>query len=425
MQRTPPPVTAFRIDPDDIHDEYDRAGFVDLSDADLFDRTASAVSIPRQQVANSFVLHAPLELMARRLLLPLVPPRFRRTAREHMIRVAALYEQAGDPVEPDRAGTYDSVADARRALFDALSQGDLERVDGAASQLLDCATVDEIMGLAGPTIDMLAAAGHAPIGFFLAGRLAPTSRAALTLLRPTFRELARAPQLRVEWVRDIDAPAGDEAAFTGALAHTPQLGLPGSDFVFPIVHQVDGSGVAHDVINGSIPSDVATAAKVTLRAAARSMIQDDPAYAPYGWTHCLTLPHAIFEIMPWLPDPHAAAAIAATYVVGFRSALGTRVLDTNWVPEPTSTDLLDALAADPGVAAAAWYHASDSTLAQSLPELIGRAASHEDAHVVKYTFACLAAAERDRTHRALYVAAAAALAAWWTRHAHTAFREDL
>ena len=92
-----------RIDPDDIHDEYDRAGFDDLSDAQLFDRAAGVVSLPRLDEANSFVLHAPLELMARRLLLPLVPPRLRRPARERLIWVAARYERADEPVEP--AGT--------------------------------------------------------------------------------------------------------------------------------------------------------------------------------------------------------------------------------------------------------------------------------------------------------------------------------
>lgn len=425
MLPTTPLQAELHIDPDDTHDEYDRAGFVGLTDAQLFDHAARAISVPRHEAANSFVLHAPLELMARRLLLPLVPPKFRRSARERMIWVAALYEQAGDPVESAGPGAYPSVPDARRALLEAVGDGDLEGVDVAASQFLNMATVDELMALAGPTIDVLAAAGHAPIGLFLASRLALSSRSAFALLRPTLRELARAPQLRVQWVRGADAPKGNEATLTHALAGTPQLGLPGTDFIFPIVHQVDDNGLAHDLINHSIPGDVSTAAAATLRIAAHSMLQDDPQYAPYGWTHCLTLPHAIFEIMPWLPDAQTAAAIAATYVVGFRAAEGTHALDTEWVPEPIGTDLVDALEAEPSVAAAAWYHATEAALAQALPELIGRAATHPDAHVVKYTLSCLAAAERDPTHRSLYVAAAASLTAWWSGRGDTAFRDDL
>jgi hypothetical protein len=417
--------TELHIDPDDIHDEYNRAGFIELSDAELFDRAARAVSTPRQQEANSFVLHAPLELMARRLLLPYVPPRLRRTARERMISVAARYGRIGDPVEPPPTAVYNSTDDARTALLGALAEGDLDAVDVSASQFLQQATLDETMTLAEPTIESLAAAGHAPLGFFLASRMAPTSRSALALLRPTFRELARAPQLRVQWVRDADAPAGDETSFTTALAHTPQLGLPGSDFIFPVVNQVDRSGLARELINECIPADVTTAAAVILRVAVRSMLQDDPAYAPYGWTHCLTLPHAIFAVMPWLRDPPRAAAIAATYVVGFRAAEGNRDLDTGWEPDPRSTNLLDALEAEPEIAAACWYHAPETAVARALPELIGRAAIHEDAHLVKYTLACLDAAERDRAHRSLYVAAAASLAARWTRQPDTAFRDDL
>src|SRR4051794_22958592 len=220
----------FRIDPDDVHDQYDRAGFGDLSDAQLFDRAAGAVSVPRQEEADSFVLHAPLELMARHLLLQLVPPRLRRPARERLIGVAARYEGAGAPVDPSREVAYASFGAARQALLAALTEGDLDRVDVAVSQVLDGATVDEVLTLAEPTIDMLSAAGHAPIGFFLASRLAPTSRAALRLLRPTLRELARSPGLRVRWVGEAGAPSGDQAGLTRALAQTPPLGLPGNDY---------------------------------------------------------------------------------------------------------------------------------------------------------------------------------------------------
>ena len=115
--------------------------------------------------------------MARRLLLPLVPPRLRRPARERLIWVAARYERAGEPVEPQARSCSSRPVPARDALLAAVAEGDLERVDVAASQFLAGATVDEVMTLAEPTIDMLAAAGHAPIGFFLASRLATMSRA--------------------------------------------------------------------------------------------------------------------------------------------------------------------------------------------------------------------------------------------------------
>lgn len=413
------------FDPDAVSDVYERRGLDGLSDAQLFDLTARVVSIPRQEAANSFVLHAPLELMARRLLLPHVAPELRRAVRERLVWVAARYERAGEPVDPATPATHGSFGEARDALLAALVEGDLAPVDATATQLLERATLDEVMTLAEPTVDMLAAAGHAPIGFFLASRLATTQRAALTLLRPALRELARAPQLRVEWIRGFHTPSGNEAAFSAALARTPQLGLPGTDFIFPIVHQADEAGIARDAIDATMPADVTTAAAMSLRIAAHSMLQDDPEYAPYGWTHCMTLPQGVLEITPWLTARARAAAIAATYVVAFRAAEGSHALDPEWVPEPTTTGLLDALDADPRIAAGAWFHADDGTRARALPVLVGRAASHPDAHVVKYTYACLAAAARDRASRSLFLAAAASLVAWWSARADTAFRDDL
>ena len=419
-----PATDCLDLDPDDIQASYDRAGCAALSDAQLFDRAAAVVSIPKLDAASSFVLHAPLELMARALLLPLVPGPTRRAARERMLWVAARYERAGEPVEPLAPAQIRAVPAGRDALVEALVAGDLERVDAVATRFLAVASRDELMALAGPTIDQLAAAGHAPIGLFLASRLATTSRYAIMLVRPTLRELARAPEWRVRWVRGAADRAGDPAAFAAALASTPRLGLPGNDFIYPLVRQVDGP-VARDVIDGAIPADIARAAAAVQWVAASSMLQDDPAFAPYGWTHCLTLPQAIFEIVPWLPDRHVAAAVAATYVVAFRAAEGARALDLAWVPEPTATPLVAALDDAPAVAAGAWFHASEATRAEALPELVGRAAVHEDAHLAKYTLACLVAGERDPARRPLYLAASAYLSAWWAGRGATGFRDDL
>ena len=413
----PPPTptpAALLPDPDDVHDRFDDDGFAELSDARLFDLAASVVAIPKRDAADSFMLHAPLELMARQLLLPLVAPRHRRAVRERILWVAASYARAGDAVEPPLVPAFTSISAARDALVDALSVGDLFQADTAASWLLDTASFDDVMTLAGSTLDMLGAAAHAAIAFFLTSRLATTSRSSLRLLRPVLHELAREPQFRLEWTGHADPPIGTEAQFATALANTPRLGLPGSDFIYPIVHQVDHSDLARGLIEPTVPSETAQATRATLRVAALSMLQDDPAFAPYGWTHCLTLPQGVLEILPWLPDPHRATATAATYVVGFRAAEGRRTIDLDWSPEPTSVEPLASLEQGPDIAGRAWFHASEASIAMDLPELIGRAAMHEDAHLAKYTYACLAAAERDPEQRSMYLAAAAHLAAWWT-----------
>jgi hypothetical protein len=383
-----------------------------LTDEQVFRRAARIVSQPSRDAASSFVLHAPLELMARRLLLPFVPETARPAARERMLWVAAEYERAVEPADVPAPVTIGSIEGARDALLDAIAAGDLHRVDGLTAALLDVVTIDEMMVLAEPLLPSLAAAGHAPIGFAFASRLAFTGRAAIALLRPLLHEAARAPQLRMHWVAEIDEQPASSSMLAAALAATPLMGLPGTDFIFPVVHQVDGE-VAREVIAPHLGNDITTMSVATLRVAALSMLQDDPRYAPYGWTHCLTLPHGIFEIMPWISDRRPAAAIAATYVAAFRAAEGRAPIELAWRPEPNALDLVDALDASPAEAGGAWYHATDEALGGAVPTLVGRAAVHEDAHFAKYTLACIASAQRDHAGRNLYLAAAASLAACW------------
>jgi hypothetical protein len=56
--------------------------------------------------------------------------------------------------------------------------------------------------------------------------------------------------------------------------------------------------------------------------AALTMLQDDPAHAPYGWTHCFTLPHSILFLTDVVSDTVRAVRIAATHALGFRATLG-------------------------------------------------------------------------------------------------------
>ena len=179
------------------------------------------------------------------------------------------------------------------------------------------------------------------------------------------------------------------------------------------MHQVDSGGQARDIIAASLPSDLAAAGNVIRHVAAASMLQDDPAFAPYGWTHCLTLPQAVLGISPWLENATAAAAIAATYVVGFRAAESSRDIDLHWEPERAAVDPIEALGSDPRTAAGAVFQAADDTLDAIVAELAARAAAHEDAHLAKYTLACFDAGVTAPEDRRIFLAAAASLGAWW------------
>ncbi len=402
------------IDPDDIHAECERRGIAGLSDEQVFDVAARVVAQPKEAAANSFILHAPLELLARRTLLRHVPPDRRDAVRERIIWVAATYERASDPAPLAAELAVDSPADARAVFASAIDAHDLEGVGAAARWLAQHATVGDVLTLSDAVIDSLAAAGHGSIYFFHLRRHAASSRAALGLLAPLAREIARLPELRIEWIREgIDAPAADGTRLADALAHAPRLGLPGSDFVFPTVHQVDNEGRARAVIGSTLPSDPAVAGRTILAVAAHSMLQDDPKFAPYGWSHCLTLPQSVLGLAPLLSNSDVASAIAATYVIAFRAAEGCRDIDLRWEPEHTKVALIEALDADPATAAGAVFHATAEAREAIVPELAARAASHEDAHLAKYTLACFDAAEQDPAQRPLYLAAAAYLRAWW------------
>jgi len=402
------------FDADDVDGEYRRRHLGELSDDQLFAIAARVVARPKQDRATSFILHAPLELLARRALLRLVPADRRDGVRKRMVWVAATYERAGHRLEPVASRTFESPAAARSALVHATGEKDLDVVDAAAWWLCRHASTDDVMALAPSTVTSLAAAGHASIYFFHLGRTGLGNRAALALLRPLVREVARQPELRVEWTQhEIETGGSDARSFADALARTPHLGFPGSDFIFPTVHQVDSGGQARRVIAGSLPPDLAGAGTAMLRVAAMSMLQDDVAFAPYGWSHCLTLPQSVLGIIPWMSNPWVATATAATYVVAFRAAQSSGDVDIDWQPDRTAATPADAIDADPETAASAVYHASDDELATIVGEVAARAATHRDAHVAKYTLACLDAAADDPPQRRLYLAAAAYLGAWW------------
>jgi hypothetical protein len=85
-------------------------------------------------------------------------------------------------------------------------------------------------------------------------------------------------------------------------------------------------------------------------------------------------------------DSVAAVSIAATFVVGFRAAMSAAPLGD------------DVPVAPP---------------AETVTELVTHAATHPDAHLVKYTLACLDAAAWDPDRAGLYLSAAARLGRCW------------
>jgi hypothetical protein len=86
------------------------------------------------------------------------------------------------------------------------------------------------------------------------------------------------------------------------------------------------------------------------------------------------------------------------------------------IPDPYAPELRLAsslLGLESAHAAAVAYHAAGDHHRSLRTQLIECAAAHADAHLVKYTMACLTACDRDPDESSLYLAAAAYLGAWW------------
>ncbi len=332
------------------------------TDAELIASCAEVIDVPKASEPSSFTLHAPLELLARALLLERVPDGSRQAARDRIQWLADTYAAAGPSVDP------------------VPEPGELD--------------VDT-------SVCSLAAAGHAPILLSLRRRVPIVSGTFGARLVGT--EVARHPDWTLSWPRARRTSGGSTSDLAERLAAPRSPGDPGSDFIYPTMHLTEASGLAVDVLEDPLCGmGVEEARRVLLRTAAQSMLQDNPDAAPYGWTHCLTMPQAVLVAAEHGASPDIAIAVAATYVLGFRSTQGRARLDPGAAPAPDT-------------AAGSVWRAPENELAAIVDELVAFGSLHEDAHVAKYTLACLDATEADPDAGRLFLAAAAHLHEWWRR----------
>ena len=405
---------------DDLRAAYLGAGFDRLPDRELAARVARAVAVPRVDPADSFVLHAPLELAARVALLPSVLPEAREAARLRIFAVADQYEAFGPPVATPAAARFDSVAEGAARLMAAIVWGELDDVDEIARWLGRAASPIELQRtLTDGVTPRLAAAAHAPIFLYQLPRVAPRGELTGELLRGLARELARAPQWRLHWTEARstgDGTVASDDALFDAVASTPASTTDGpTPFIYPLMSTVDGNGVAAGLLDAvTHGADIEERGRALLRASAWSMLLEPPDHAPYGWSHCLTMPQAVLGVAGASSDPATQLAIAATYVVGFRAALAHRDLVPELGVPRVAGDWRDAFEGGATAVAAAVWHAPADELDAVQIEVATRASVQRDAHLVKYALACFDAAAADPPHRRLFLTAAASLAGWWS-----------
>ncbi len=301
----------------------------------------AALSVPPERAADSFVLHAPLELAARSSLLALASPGARPAIIGRIDAIAADWAAYSPPLD-NRAGPL-GEADPEESLRAAAASGDVMAADAAYVALCRTTAPERVLDLlAELTLDRLGGAAHASIFVDQIGRLPEIGPSHLMAGRALLIDIVRGWDRRIEWIDDIDTDHADDPEVTlfDQLRDVPSPGDPGSNFIFPTMSLVDRTGLARELIAPALPHTTVADARVQLlRLAAHSMLQDDPEHAPYGWTHCLTMPQATLDVAHRLPDPVRSIAVAATYVCGFRGTLSTTPIDPTWEPEPVDPGL--------------------------------------------------------------------------------------
>lgn len=402
-------------------DHWARSPLSTLADSALIEAVASAITPPKRDAESSFLTHAPLELAARAALLPMVAPDARDKVRRRIAAIAAQYAREGDEID-ETVRDFGDAGAAIAALRSAMREGDIAVADAALVYLSPRVSPLGLRRMiAADVIPMLSAAAHVPI--FLAEMLRLDARLAgvNSMLRAPMRKLTRFSQFRLTWHERVAAGfaiANDGEALFEALSAPPAVYSP-SNYIAPTMQAVEADGYAEGILGEATAGlSVEAARRTLLRIGALSMLQDDPAHAPYGWSHALTMPQGVIECADGVEDKAMAVRIAATHVLGFRATIGKGTIRNEPPPRPKSDEITNVA---PIEAAGAVYHASENRIRAIKTSLASRAAAHRDAHLAKYTLACFDAAVRDQGAGRLFLAAAAYLGAWWDQNPDASF----
>ncbi len=161
------------------------------------------------------------------------------------------------------------------------------------------------------------------------------------MARTLLGEIARNWQLR--WFDQPWPEATSGASLTDRLVSPTADGEPSSHFVQPTIALVDDTGLAHRTLaDVTRHLSIEDARYQLLPIAAMSMLQDEPSNAPFGWTHCLTLPKAALAVAHRASDAQRAVAVAATYVLGYRATQSSGPINPSWEPSPPRAASVEA-----------------------------------------------------------------------------------
>ena len=359
---------------------------------------------------SSLEIHAPLEVMARYSLLPLVDAPRRPSARRNIAKAARDFADVAQPPvsEADAAPGFidsDDWTDApwstvNRSLGEAMRRPRNLRV------------------LVERVLQQVGGAGH---GQILLHHILDADPHVRRKLLPHMQMFVRAfgedqstaggaviPQVGPL----LRASSGAIDEFLGGIPQstvdTPHTGIRGV--------MARGQGVEVAEVGDSADGTPLEAAGTACVAAARMMLTAKTDME-YGWSHCLTLSESAWGLAD-RGDEDVGAIVALSYVAGFVSALGF----PGWsslVPDASTSAtgiaaFRQALAsASPEDAVAICLGASEEVAREAWGEVISQASGLEDAHLVKYAHSCFRSAARKPEAERVFLAAATRLLARW------------
>lgn len=358
---------------------------------------------------SSLEIHASLEVMARYLLLPYVDSRRRPYARRNLARAARDFAEVATPPASEAGDVATGVSGEDLAVAPWQTVG---RV------------LDEVLrqprsrnALTTRILRQVGGAGHGQIllhhvldaDLHVQRKLLPHMQMFFRAFceDPSTEDGAVIPQLRPLLRASPDAIDEFLSGIPQSTTNTPHTGIRGV--------MARGQGVKIAEIDGDAartPFDVAGTACI---AAARMMLTAETDLE-YGWSHCLTLSEAAWGFVDRGDD--AGAIMALSYVTGFVAALGFPGWPSLTPAASTQTTgiaaLRQALASpSPEDAVAICLDAEETFTMEAWGEIISQASTLEDAHLVKYAYACLKCASRKPEAEPVFLAAATRLLARW------------
>lgn len=410
------------IPPQTVTEAYVSRGLAQLSDVELFHATASIIAQPKCEVKTSFELHAPLELLARFSLLPLVKPEDRVGVRLQIVASTALYQSSGPVIGDIRVKQSETRSPAQliHDLRQAIEDGEVQRSDELFTALAVYGSPKQVLGsIADFSLRTLTAAAHVHVGLMLLARIwSDATASVLSLARAGVRAMAEAPELNLK----LTTGPGKLGNLEQALASVPQV--PADELsILSMVRAAENAGVIEVVLGGGwldgsgYPS-WEEAVRTACRVGALSMLHDSTEGAKYIWSHCLTLPQAAWALTRFLEDSalqRQAARSAVSWVAMLRATQGNGRLDLEPNLHSTKMDMTEALLYSPETAAAVAWHIKPEERGKLARILATEAAIRTDAHLSKYVRACFDVALMDLQAAPLYYAAAAYLCSLWCK----------